>query len=171
MKEIEIRTSKTHGKGIFAKESIKKGERIQYIHGKPIHKVVKNSKESKSISNWIGMSSTDWYNTDGTPFRYINHSCNPNSAITGSKTLVAIRAIKENEEITIDYSMTDADPFWGIQCHCGESNCRKVIQAIYTVPLPVFKRHLPFVSKRFQKIYFKHYLQQHKTGNKKSDTI
>lgn len=158
MKKIFVLKSKIHGKGVFAAEDIKRGEKIQYINGEKVKKVVKSKAESKKIENWIGMGKSLWINTKGTPFRYINHSCYPNAAITGTKTVVALEDIKSGSEINIDYSMTDADPYWHIKCHCGAKNCRKEIRAIYTVPPEVFKRHFQFVSKPFQKIFIKNYI-------------
>lgn len=169
MKKIYLGKSRINGKGIFAGEDIKKGERIQYINGKRVKNVITNSKESEAIANWIGISRKFWINTKGTPFRYINHSCNSNAAIMGTKTVVALRNIPRDEEITIDYSMSDADPFWkGIHCTCGEKNCRKEIRAIYTVPPEVFKRHMPYVSRYFQRAYLRNYIRAGTNRHKKA---
>jgi len=164
MKRIKVLKSKIHGKGIFADEDIKSGEKIQYIHGPKIKKIVKTPKESKIIENWIGVEKHMWIDTGGTPFQYINHSCYPNAAITGTKTLIALEDIKCGTEITIDYSMTDADPFWHITCSCGADGCRKEIRAIYAVPTEVFKRHFKYVAKPFQRIFINSYIQA-KTKN------
>lgn len=153
MKKISVRKSPVDGKGLFADENIERGERIEYIRGKRRHKVIHNARESRKIEHWIGMGKDLWMTTEGTPFRYINHSCDPNAAIVGSKTLVALRKIPADAEICIDYSMTDADPFWELKCTCGSPRCRHSIRAIYTVPEDVFKRHLPYITKPFQRLY------------------
>lgn len=164
MKKIYIAKSKINGKGMFAGEDIRRGERIQYIKGKLVRSVTKNARDSKAIQNWIGVTTYFWMNTDGTPFRYINHSCDPNAAITGTKTAIALRNINVGEEITIDYSMSDADLHWkGIHCTCGSKNCRKEIRAIYTVPPDVFKRHMPYVSRYFQRVYLRNYIRKAKS--------
>lgn len=57
----------------------------------------------------------------------INHSCEPNSAIVHYNELVALRDIREGEEICYDYSATDwpNDDYWDgynaweMVCHCG----------------------------------------------------
>lgn len=160
MKKICIGKSRINGKGIFAGEDIVKGDRIQYIKGKRVKNVIRNSEESAAIVNWIGVSRKFYINTDGTPFRYVNHSCDANAAIVGTKTVVALRDIQKGSEITIDYSMSDADPFWrGIRCHCGSKNCRKVVRAIYTVPPEVFKRHMPYISRYFQRVFLRTYVR------------
>jgi hypothetical protein len=160
MKNIRIDTSHIDGKGVFADEAIKKGERIQYINGARMKKVTKSPHDSKSIDHWIGVGRFSWINTEGTPFRYINHSCEPNAAITGTKTVVAIDNIPKDGEITIDYSMTDADPHWGIHCRCGSKTCRREIRAIYTVPPEVFKRHMPYIPRYFQRAYIRNHVYE-----------
>jgi hypothetical protein len=171
MKKIKILPSRIHGKGMFADEDIQKGERIQYLRGSKTKLIIRSKKDSNSIEHWIGAGKHSWFNTHGTPFRYINHSCDANAAITGTKTLVGLRNIKKGEEIYIDYSMTDADPFMNIACKCGSSNCRGQIRAIYTVPTSVFSKHMPHVPKNFQRLYLRNYIQSkihsyHKRGGK-----
>lgn len=158
MKNISVHESSIHGKGLFADEDIERGERIQYINGKREKRVTKNEDDSREIEHWIGTGKFSWINTEGTPFRYINHSCDPNAAISGTKTVVALEDIKSGEEITIDYSMTDADPYWSITCHCGSKTCRKDIRAIYTVPQEVFRRHMPYIPRYFQRAYIRNHI-------------
>lgn len=158
MKKIKLSGSGIHGKGLFAAEDIKQGERIQYIEGPIVKKVVHSKKESESIKNWIGVGKHMWIDTRKSIFRFINHSCFPNAAIMGKKTLVALEDIAKDSELTIDYSMTDADPYWSFPCSCGAKECRKEVRAIYTVPTDVFKRHFKYISRPFQKMYIKNYL-------------
>lgn len=169
MKKVYIGRSKIHGKGMLAGEDIRMGERIQCIKGKPVKNVVRSKADSRAIKHWIGVTKRFWMNTEGTPFRYINHSCNPNAAIMGTKTAVAMKDIAKDEEITIDYSMSDADPFWpGVSCRCGSKSCRKRIRAIYTVPPEVFKKHLPYVSRYFQRLYLRNYIKSKELVRKKA---
>lgn len=176
MKKIEVRESKIEGKGVFALEPIRKGERIQYIRGPRFKRVIKGEDEAMSLMNSIGIGRYSWVDTEGTPFRYINHSCEPNAAIVTAKTVVAMKNIRKGEEITIDYSMTDADPFWQMTCVCGTKTCRKRIASIQGVPPHVFKRHMPFIPKNFQRIYLKEYvrsqlgIQQPSTTAKRAST-
>ncbi|MEI6155402.1 MAG: SET domain-containing protein-lysine N-methyltransferase, partial [Deltaproteobacteria bacterium] len=58
----------------------------------------------------------------------VNHSCEPTCGFRGQITLVAMRDIKRDEQITFDYAMTD----WGspelgwteMRCACGSALCR-----------------------------------------------
>jgi hypothetical protein len=62
---------------------------------------------------------------DRHPWRYLNHSCNPNAALEGL-TLVALRPIGRWEEVTFDYNTTEyemAEPF---ACGCGHCGGRLV---------------------------------------------
>lgn len=55
---------------------------------------------------------------DRHPWRYLNHSCDPNAALVGLG-LVAIKSIRQWEEVTFDYNTTEfqmANPF---VCRCG----------------------------------------------------
>lgn len=158
MKQIYVGSSSVDGKGLFAGERIAKGETIQRINGKVVRKRPKTSREAYAIMNWIGVGKETWINTSGTPFRYINHSCEPNAAIVGKKTVIAIRPIKKDEEIFMDYSMTDGDPLWSMRCICGTKTCRKTISSIQSVPASTFKRHMPHIPRNFQRIYLKNYV-------------
>lgn len=61
--------------------------------------------------------------------RFTNHSCDPNLGWTddGSMTLVAIRDIQPDEEITYDYATEDIAPPFQIVCTCGSSRCRGIV--------------------------------------------
>lgn len=158
MKKIVIGKSSIHGKGLIADENIKKDDKIQIIPGPRVKLVTKSKEDSTEIANWIGISKHFWIDTRGTIFNFINHSCEPNAAIAGTRTLYALEDIPKGGEISIDYSMTDADPYWEISCACNTATCRKTIRAIYTVPTDVFKRHMPYISRYFQRSYLRSYI-------------
>ena len=69
------------------------------------------------------------------PFRYLNHSCEPNCAVYWSEEdreagrpprvwLESLRPIDEGEELTIDYAWDSQ-----VECRCGASSCRGWIVA------------------------------------------
>jgi hypothetical protein len=58
------------------------------------------------------------------PADYVNHSCTPNAGIRGQISLVAMRAILPDEEITFDYAMADSSSFDEFPCACGAPDCR-----------------------------------------------
>ncbi len=152
MKQIYISTSKISGKGIMAGENISKGEHIQYIKGTPKKLVIHNKKDSDSNPNWIGFAKNQWIDPDY-PNQFLNHSCEPNCGIQGRVTMVALKSIKEGEEITIDYSITECDDMWEMKCTCGSKNCRKVVKSIQHLPESQFKKYFPYVPTYFKNLY------------------
>ncbi len=156
--KIYIGKSKLHGKGLFANQNIKKGEIIAIIKGKVVNWIVINKSTSAVGPNWIGLRKNHWINPNHT-FEKLNHSCNPSSGIRGSRTLVAIRNIKNEEEVTIDYSITEEDLFWRLnsKCKCGSKKCRKIIRSIQFLPLKTYKSYLPYVPNYFQKVYLRYH--------------
>jgi hypothetical protein len=57
---------------------------------------------------------------------HLNHSCEPNLGLQGQVVFVAMRGIAAGEELTIDYAMTDDEPY-EMECQCGSGTCRKLI--------------------------------------------
>jgi uncharacterized protein len=150
------------GKGLFSNTSIHKGELIFVAKGVYFKEKIKSIRQSLNHRHAIGISPQVWLNPFRTnPLRFLNHSCSPNVGIKGSVQFVALRDIKPNEHLTIDYSITECDILWnfsiqtGGRCKCGSSNCRKVIRSIQFLPYTTFKRYLPYVPTVFKKIYMR----------------
>lgn len=64
----------------------------------------------------------------GGPFRWINHSCQPNSYIRiayNRAECYTLRAIKAGEELTCDYGLTQHNG--KLPCRCQALKCRKFI--------------------------------------------
>lgn len=153
MKRLGISKSRINGSGLFVTEDLKKGEIIGYIHG-PIVSFRKFTPAiSKSMLNWIGAGRYTWIDTTTSPFRFINHSCNPNVAIVTKRKVVALVDIPKNTEIVMDYSLSEAEPGWSIQCTCNSEHCRKNIGPIQTIPESTYRRFKRHISKSFQKVY------------------
>ena len=51
-------------------------------------------------------------------WRYLNHSCNPNTQVIG-RTLVALAAIAPGDELTFDYNCTEYEMATPFECRCG----------------------------------------------------
>lgn len=91
--ELELRESKIHGIGVFAKVKIKKDR----IFDKPTHRLLKEFNETERL-NFGGA---------------INHSYKPNCKLIRTDTyqyLCSIKNIQADEEITLDYR----------DCDCGK---------------------------------------------------
>jgi len=156
MAKVSAGKSAIHGNGIFTRDSVKKGERICFLKGRK--KIMRNKSKADSLANpdWVGVSKYTWIDP-AMPFKYLNHSCNPNTGIKGRVSMYALRDIKSNEELTIDYSTTEGDTLWelagGVKCKCGSHRCRGRIRSIQYLPKSYFERYLPYIPTYFKKLY------------------
>lgn len=127
--KIELRKSKIHGTGTFAKTAIIKGEVLFVKNG---HILPNEEKCSNSVIDcyWpiddyhvLGAKTED--ECDKVKL-FINHSCNPNCGLQGINVGLAIRDIAAGEEITFDYATLDNEDY-SFACKCGNSECRGTI--------------------------------------------
>ncbi len=156
MKKLYLGKSDIEGTGLFVEENVREGEFISFIEGTERIKKSISPEDALTIPTWYGVSKTKWIDPGNGLFSFLNHNCNPNTAIVGTKKLIARRNIKKNEEISIDYSMTDGDLLWSMQCSCRHRQCRKEIRSIQTLPRKYFDNHFPLIPKYFTTLYKKY---------------
>lgn len=152
---LYIDKSQIIGKGLFSKCFIKKGQQIGIIKGpRTVVKKFVGPMIKKSL-DWIGCGRYTWIVTDDSIFRFINHSCDPNAYIIGARTVRAARDIPAGTEITMDYSLTEADPDYLLPnvCTCKSHDCRKLIGSIFSLSQKQFKSKAVLINRRFKKIY------------------
>ena len=123
--DIEVRPSRMEGagQGLFARRPIAKGDFIVEYTGVRIPTKEANEHQGRYLFEVEG---TDW-TVDGepssSPAKYINHSCDPNAEARVEDehiNMYAVRDIKREEEITIDYGQEYFDEFIKpIGCRCG----------------------------------------------------
>ena len=67
-----------------------------------------------------------WGRYELDPTNYINHSCEPNTLLTGNDVLYARFPILPGQEITYDYGTSDAQGYPDVNwhCTCGTAACR-----------------------------------------------
>ena len=121
---IYIGRSAIHGEGMIAGRRFEAGETVWRLTGKPVFGAV-----TESGPNYIGLGPDVWIDPD-LPLDHINHHCAPNAAFGPRRQLLALRPIEAHEEVTIDYSTTEADPAWSMRCGCGAADCRGMLYAI-----------------------------------------
>jgi len=124
----EIRDSPIHGKGIFAKAAIAKGEVVAAKGGH-----VMTAREWDALEPNLGSSEIqiddDLFIGPVSPDEregamiYTNHSCEPNIAIQGQIVFVAMRDIAPGEELTHDWATTDSADY-KMRCNCRTASCR-----------------------------------------------
>ena len=129
--KTEVRQSRIHGKGLFAKHAISAGEIVAVKGGHVLTKQEWAALEQElgsaeiQISEDFFMAPVRQEHREGSML-YTNHSCDPNIAIQGQIVFVAMRDIAAGEELTHDWATTD-DLDYEIECTCGRANCRRTI--------------------------------------------
>ncbi len=141
---IEVRKSAVHGRGVFAREPIRKGTRIIEYTGRrvpwkeaqdlppfdpknPFHTVFFSVGKDDVIDAAVG----------GNEARWINHSCAPNCETyeeDGRIFVHALRGLRSGEELFYDYKMIPAERRTRkvekeFACYCGANKCRGTMLA------------------------------------------
>lgn len=103
---VVVKKSAIAGKGLYAARPILKGALITRMTGKR----VKDTEVDRLIAqkkikrdNPLQVGPRTYYILDNVAVA-ANHSCEPNAAVVKVNTLVALKAIKQGEEITFDYA-------------------------------------------------------------------
>jgi len=113
---------------------------------------------STKILDWIGVGKHTWIDTTESDFRFINHSCSPNTFIKTKRGVYALKNIPKGTELTMDYSLTEAEAEWKINnCQCGTLECRGTITSVHALPLQFVKKRKHLFTKRFWKSYTTHH--------------
>ncbi|HUY88561.1 MAG TPA: SET domain-containing protein-lysine N-methyltransferase [Pirellulales bacterium] len=125
------------GRGVFARRRFRAQQIVGVIRGQVI--------DDPDYSSDYCMELDDGRSLEpAAPFRYLNHSCQPNCELFSWETdepaphdrlwLQALTAIEPGEELTIDYAWP-ADA--AIPCACGATGCRGWIVSPEELPLLV----------------------------------
>ena len=157
MRDVLIRESNIEGKGVFAARNFKEGEAVLSIDDSRV------VFDVDTLTSYQRQYECDWLE-DGkivlmkAPEKHINHSCNPNTyvkTIDGMRTVLAMRDIRQGEEVTYDYAINgfyDSDE----PCHCGGKNCRKKISPnFFKLPREIQIKYLPYLDDWFVKRFSK----------------
>ena len=152
MKQIYACASDIHGMGIRLGEPAERGDIVLQIKGEMKFKVNKSKEDALANPDWVGIAKNQWIDPKK-PYKFLNHSCEPNTGIKGKVSLAALRHIDEGEEVTIDYATIEGDPRWEMKCACGAKNCRKIVKSIQFLPEAQYKKYLPFISSYFKRLY------------------
>jgi hypothetical protein len=136
---VEIRRSRIHGTGGYAKTDISAGTNVIEYVGEKIPKDESNRRCQEG--NRYIFSLDDEWDLDGNvpwnPARFLNHSCAPNCETIddgGRIWIVALRDIQAGEELTFNYGF-DLDDYRDHPCRCGAQNCVGYIVAEEFFPM------------------------------------
>lgn len=161
--KLAVRKSDIHGYGVFAEQPIKKGQFIAELRGSRVHYEFSIYGQSNRYGDWIGIGKDTWIDPID-EFQYLNHSCNPNAGLKGSRKLKlhAMRDIEQGEEITLDYSTTEEDVDYCFETDEAESPYRRrFVGPIQSLPREVYESYLPYIPKHFQKVYEREVLSKY----------
>jgi non-ribosomal peptide synthetase component F len=85
------------------------------------------------------------------PWRYLNHSCEPNTRIAGLH-VIAIRPIRAGEELTFNYNSTEFDMTSPFACHCGSPVCHGMIRGFTHLTADERERLRPLLSPHLRRL-------------------
>lgn len=146
--KISVKKSEIEGKGLFAAQPVREGEQLFLITGNFTSHPY-SPDFAKQGPDWIGASACKWLVPDeDNPIVYLNHSCTPNCFINEEFGVVTMRPIEKGEELFIDYSTTEIDPHWELDCTCKAENCRKKIKAFQYLPRITQVKYLRYIPMR-----------------------
>lgn len=148
---VRVAESSKEGQGVFAKRNFNEGDVVLEIDD--TH-VIENENTLTSEQHAYDLDYLeDKIVLMQSPEKFINHSCDPNTYTKtedGIRRVIAMRNIKEGEEITYDYSV-NGDNDGTFSCHCGSERCRKTYQGdFFKLPKELQIRHLPYLDNWFK---------------------
>ena len=133
--KCRVEKSAIHRRGVFAQETISRGEIIA-LWGGIVYSLTETTRLAKKYPHFETHTVSihkDFYlgpiNPSQAPLddtEMMNHSCEPNAGIKGQIAVVARRTIRRGDEVCFDYDTTEisAIPFL---CQCGTPTCRRLI--------------------------------------------
>ena len=135
---------------MFAKEPLSKGEIVVVKGGSVMTKIQRDKVEEQlgpaeiQVTEDLFIGPTTRIEREG-GMMHLNHSCEPNLGVQGQIVFVALRNIREGEELTFDYAMTDDEPY-EMQCNCGAPTCRRVLTGLDWMKKEIQQRYDGYFS-------------------------
>ncbi len=135
---VYVKPSAIQGLGVFARRTFATGEPILVREERPVtHDQPLDAAQSELEyhCDWLEGGRQVYL---GFPERHFNHCCDANAFVRfedGIATVVALRPIRPNEEITNNYSLNlwDGDPW---VCNCGSESCLRLVPgSFFELPL------------------------------------
>ena len=127
---LTVGPSRFAGRGLFAGGDIRARAKIGEYEGEVIG--LREARRRAKGRKIVAIVELERFALDAKGmrrgFRYINHSCDPNTffrCTPGRAEVYARRAIRAGEELTCDYGESQHNGT--LRCRCGASNCRGYI--------------------------------------------
>ena len=131
MDRFRVRKSRIHGKGLFTLQSLPARRKIGELSGELI-RLWEARRRARGMPCIAIVEFEDGWALDasrgGNDFRYVNHSCAPNTylrRIGHHVELYALRDVEAGEELTCNYGETQHEGT--LPCRCGAPGCRSLL--------------------------------------------
>jgi uncharacterized protein len=128
---LVVRKSTIQGKGLFTDQKLRRRRKIGELTGKlvSVREARRRAKQMKRIAI-VELSTTKAIDASrsNSPFRYVNHCCDPNVFIRiahGRVEFYTLKDIPAGTELTCDYGESHHEG--RLPCRCGSSKCKKFI--------------------------------------------
>jgi SET domain-containing protein len=132
MNKIKV-DRKDHYFCVVATKKILKGEIILKLQGTISSSPNKYSIQTGKKEHLFAFSENP--QDESSAFRFINHSCSPNSYFDiPNRSLIALNDIDVNEEVVFHYCTTEYEMVSPFQCLCGTENCLIEIKGFRYLP-------------------------------------
>jgi SET domain-containing protein len=125
---FQVRRSLIQGRGLFALTPLPARRKIGELGGEriPLKEARRRARGTDCIAIVeFGDGTALDASRNGSDFRYVNHSCEPNTFMRlykGRVEFYALRRVEAGEELTCDYGQTHHDG--ALACRCGSAKCR-----------------------------------------------
>lgn len=157
---VKVKRSKLHGRGLFAAVDMPKGTYVMEYRGE---RIPKKEADRRTNEQWekgrvYTFELSTRFDLDGDVAsnlaRLANFSCDPNCESLNEDSrkvwIVAVRDIKQGEEITYDYNFPLVEP--PPVCHCGAATCRGyIVGSDHVMDLEAWKELHPHLVARDEK--------------------
>lgn len=143
---LHVQKSSIQGLGLFTSQFIPANEILFRLAGEKVTRPY-NTINAQLNPNWMGIGFEEWLEIEkGDVGIYVNHSCKPNVLMNEHMEFISIAPIKKGEELLLDYSTTELDPYWSMKCSCGQSCCRKTLLSFQYLPMHLQKAYSNYLS-------------------------
>ncbi len=129
--------------GIFAGQPWQAGLEVMALEGR----LRRSSELGLQDTHVLQVGESTYLDMTGTAGERLVHACDPTCGVLllpDRMLLVALRAIAEGEQFTIDYATTSTENHytWSQACGCGAARCRGRISGFGTLPVAVRARYV-----------------------------
>lgn len=143
---LHVQKSLIQGLGLFTSQYIPANKILFRLAGRKVYREY-TPEYAKENLNWMGISFEQWLEIEsGDTGVYVNHSCKPNVLVNEHMEFISIKPIHEGEELLLDYSTTELDPYWSMKCTCGQSCCRKTLLSFQYLPKHLQQHYSRYLS-------------------------